>query len=639
MISTAQLKYKNGNGWGGFKLKSINGSLFLNGDYRIENSHLLRNYKDENKLFLVGADLNINTQSILLHKNFLLIDLGGAYSPGLKRENYVIAPDRSENMTSEKLNLGLNFFNQRPLTFNIYGNYAHKFINRDLTSDIESKQFKYGTNVSFTNEYLPVSVKYLHDNWQQSELQNSRKFKTVRENIAAEFNKSFSKFDETEVKIYYDDISRKYVNSQKINSYRSSFTLHNRVYLTSDHYNSMNSYLMYQDQNGNQILNRLQFSENLMLRPIEAIGVQARYLFNKNNFLSVKSEQNSIFGEVTHHLFQSLDSYVNYEFISHEQSFFDEKVNRGAAGFRYNKLIPTGTLNIAYEFNWRSEDKTSESSRQLIINELVEIRDGQLVLIENPNVIISSIVVKDLTSTIIYQEVLDYLIIERGDFVEILRVPGGQISNGQTVMIDYQFDFRSDYNVEAAGNRISTNVSFLNNLLNVYFRYNDLSFTSVEGIGFNTLKYFTQKIYGIKTQYLLINAGVEFEEYSSNITPYRSKRYYIDLNDTFFQRLLLYLSTGYRSFELTDKNENQIFKDAAARLTYLFDPFTKLNVIINGRAQQGRGLDLDWSSIRAEFTTNFRKIILVLGYENVYRNFSGDRINYNNIYVRIGRNF
>ena len=48
-------------------------------------------------------------------------------------------------------------------------------------------------------------------------------------------------------------------------------------------------------------------------------------------------------------------------------------------------------------------------------------------LLANPNVLESSVVVTDLSNTVVYTRSIDYELFERGDRTEIARIPGGLI--------------------------------------------------------------------------------------------------------------------------------------------------------------------------------------------------------------------
>ena len=96
---------------------------------------------------------------------------------------------------------------------------------------------------------------------------------------------------------------------------------------------------------------------------------------------------------------------------------------------------------------------------------------------------------------------------------------------------------------------------------------------------------------------------------------------------------------NWRDRELLADNEKQQFADVSGRLVFYLGQKSKINIDGGYRFQQGRGIDLDLSNIRAEYSMRIRALILRIGLEIYRRNFSGEIINYNGGYVRIERNF
>ncbi len=633
----AQKKYKNGNGWGGFHVTSFRGNLFFWGDYRFQKNQLKTGFQEEQKSGAFSGEINLYSKSYLLHPNFLLIDFDLGYAPGTQRDNFLVAPDRTDTRTAEKVLLGLTFFNNRPVTLSLSGNYNHSFVNRELTSDVETWQYNFISNL-YLRTFIPISLSYSFNNWRQDELQTLRDFALLRNTFTARIEKDFAEWNENEFVASYDDYYRQYENDVIIANQIASAQLKNRFFFDESKKNRFQSFIWYYDQQGSQILNRLQINENLYLKPFDGLGFDAQYRYNKlSNPLTV-SNQHYAFTELSHQLYASLRTFVNYEFTDFKQTFFNERKNWFAAGFSYRKKIPTGTFRLGYTYRIRKEDKLSKAATQTIIDEEKVLNDDEVVLLDNPFVNLETVVVTDLTGTIVYQEGLDYLLIPRGEFLEIKRIPGGQIPQGGTVYVDYTFEFKADYNFNATGNNFNAGITVFNNFLDLYFMYNNYNYDKLEGVGFNVLKVFNQRIYGARINIAFISAGFEYDDYNSNITPYRSLNYFLTVSETFFNRLLVSVTGNYRDYLLLPV-EKQIYKDATGRFTYLFSPFSKLNLSVNTRIQRGSGIDLDLTAVRAEFETRIRDITLKFGYENFNRLYIGETVNYNNIYLRVGRYF
>lgn len=639
--SSIKLKIKRGNGWGGFHLININGNVFLGGDYRYQINTLKSGYREELESGNFTGEINLNTISYLFHPNFLLIDFGVGYAPGTRSDNFLVAPDRTDTRTSERINLGITLFNTRPISLDTYANYRHGFVNRELTSDVESYQYNIGASLSFKNDILPLNLNYLHDRWEQEEIQTKRIWDTRRDIISGQIIKDFSNWNKNELVVSYNDYYRKYAHNTAIKNIISKLKLMNKFLFNGDMQNQYNSIIWFNNQSGDEPFDRLQINQELFLKTLTIFDIRGRYQYSKFDNYVVESKQHNVGGEVSHQLFRSLKTFVNYEYNDMNQTFFSEQIQRANIGLNYRKEIPTGTLRLDYTYRYQKNDRISEPSNLKVINEEHLLIDDEITLLDNPRVILSSIVVTDETGTIIYDENLDYLLIPRGEYTELDRIPGGQIPDGGLVYVDYESEFRADYKFTANGNSFSVGLSILQNLFDFYFTYNDFDYSNIqgEGIFLTTLKFFNQKLFGAKTRVSFVTVGFEYDDYKSNITPYRSLRYYLDMSDIFFQRLLVSLSLSYRDYLLVGIKEKQIYKDGTGRISYSFSSKTKFKFVAYTRLQNGRQIDLDLYSFRTEFETMLRDITIVLGFENFYRNYISEQVNYNNIYLRIGRRF
>jgi len=638
--SSSKIMIKTGNNLGGFHLKRFWGNIFLWGDYRFQTNQLKTGFKEEQKSGAFSGEINLNASSYLMHPNFLLIDFGIGYAPGTLSNNFLVAPDRADTRTAEKVNLGLIFFDQRPVSLKAFANYNHGFINRELTSDVETHQFSTGAVLYPKNGFLPVTLSYRYDKWQQDELQTLRNFESQRHNITAQIKKSFSAgHDDHELMASYNDYFRKYENNINISNQISRISLRNRFYFNTDKRNRYRSLIWWQDQSGSQPYKRFQIDQELFIVTLRTLSFLGGYQYFKYSTSLVESRQHDASGEISYQFYKSLKLFVNYQFTDNKQTFFSEQINRANFGLNYTKNIPTGSFRLKYTFRLQSDNRESETANLLVVNEEHILRDSEIILLDNPRVIVSSIIVTDVTGTILHQENLDYLLIERGQFTEIRRIPGGQISDGETVFIDYESMFSESYNFNATGNKFLVGLNVLNNFLDVYFAYNDFDYNTIEGSTSGIFKFYDQRLIGASATLEMISAGFEYDDYNSNIIPYRSIRYYIDLNDILFDRLLIFLNVSYRDYLLMQDNETQIYKDATGRISYIFTPLTKLNFRAYARFQNGRGIDLALYSFRTEFETRIRNIVIQIGYENFHRDFISEIVNYNNIYLRVGRYF
>ena len=624
---------------GFWKHTSLHGSVQMEGLYRSQETTLRSGEKEQPKTTLFTGNLNVNSRSYIWHPNFLKLNIDAEYNPAVRNQKYIVVPNRSETRTAEQARIATTFFDQRPLSFNTYYNLSHLFINRELTTNVETYQNEFGAGLSYRNPYLPVSLRYLNSQWDQNELETGRKYENNRKNFKVETSKSFTRHDDHRLTYINDDYTRIYAGNNRIHNKTSSARLQDNFSFNNGKQNYWRSLIWYQDQSGTFPLNRFQVDENARVSLPANLSTSGFYRYARFEQQSHINRQHNILGRLEHQLFKSLNSYTSYEFIHFKNTVYDEDIHQGAAGFRYTKEIPTGRLNVSYEYRLRSDDRNSRPDLLRVFDEAITLSDGQIVLLANADVDLNTILVTDESSTIIYQENIDYLVIQRGNFVEIQRLPAGQIGPDQMVLVDYTSTQNTSYDFNTGSNSFQFGLNVFDRLFEFYFRYYDQDYSNVNLNEQRILKTISQRIIGVRSSRGFLSAGFEMEDYNSNLLPYEARRIFISANKHFRSGLNMYISANYRDYHLIRESETQNFYDVTGRLNYQLNRNNKISLDGGYRFQEGRGIDLDLTTMRTEYSTRYRLMYLHIGLEIYRRDFSGEKINYNGGYIRLERKF
>lgn len=624
------------NAW---NVQSLHGLIALEGEYRQQETILRSNYSDNPKTSMLNAQFLLNSQSYFWHPNFIYLDADLEFRPGARQENFIVAPDRSETLTAEKIHLKSTFFKQRPLSLNLFGNLDHNYINRELTTNVEMIRTNVGGGFDFRNRTLPVSLNFSLDNWTQKELDIGREFKNKRNNIWAETNKFFGKRHDHRLRYSYEDYRRQYENNVSVNNKIHNINLQSNVHFNGNGESGLNSLIWYFNQRGSQTFDRLQVNENLRIKLPENFGISGNYQYARYDQSAIDQKQHNFLTRLEHRLFFSLRSQIYYEYAYITQPVFKEDRNTVGFGLDYRKRIPSGILRLSYDYRRRNENRDSQPAVLRVLKEALLLEDGRTVLLENPFVNPQSVVVSDASGTIIYQENIDYLLIQRGDFLEIQRLTGGLIPNGGTVFVDYEVSQQLSYRFDAISNGFGASVMLFRNFLEVYFRAFEQDYDNVSGSAFRILKTVSQRLYGTRLTFKMLSGGFEYDDYQSNIVPYRSQRYFLTIAQTVGNRVNFSITGNLRDYTLTADNEKQKFADVSGRIVYFFSRDSKFNIDGGYRFQEGRGLDLDLTTLRAEYLTRFRQFYTGVGMVIFRRDFSGEVINFDRFYVRLERRF
>ncbi|MCK5076304.1 MAG: hypothetical protein KAR38_08005, partial [Calditrichia bacterium] len=440
--------------YGIWNQETINGQFTLEGLYRSQKTVLKSEFTEQHNVKDFLGKIILKSQSNLWHPNFMQLNINAKYNPGTKRENFLVMPNRSEVKTAESIHLQSIFFKERPLSFTLFSNFDHTYINREFTTNVKMLRKDFGGNLSFKNKKLPATLSYLNSDWEQKEIQTGRVFENYRHNLRTQIDKTFGKKSRHSLSYSYDDYTRSYANNASTKNKTSNINLRD-VFNFNKNGNRFTSQINYYNQNGSKDFKRLQINENIGISLPKHFKFHSKYHFTNYKQSQNETNQHNFINKLEHQLFSSLKSQVFYEYFKLDRSAYNEKKQSAGLNLNYSKIIPYGNLYLSYNYKNRNEQRESRPLILTIFNEEQVLTDGNTTLLDNPYIDIESIVVTDETGTIIYSKDIDYLLIERGDYIEIQRLSGGQIPNGTIVYTDYIVSKQTSYEFNMASNNIN----------------------------------------------------------------------------------------------------------------------------------------------------------------------------------------
>ncbi|MCB0313453.1 MAG: hypothetical protein KDH84_09350, partial [Calditrichaeota bacterium] len=349
--------------------------------------------------------------------------------------------------------------------------------------------------------------------------------------------------------------------------------------------------------------------------------------------------QHNFTSRLEHQLYLSLRSQVFLAYNDLSQTGFDEQRRSFGFGLRYRKAIPGGLLNLSYEWRRRNEQRDGQLLTLNIVDERLRLKDGEVALLANPLVDPGSVVLSDETQTVIYVENIDYVLISRGDFLEVQRIPGGQIADGATVYIDYRAQQQADYQFDLTNRTFAASVALFRQFLEIYYRSLAQDYDNLDQTRFRILKIISQKVYGGRVAYGPFAGGIEWDDTGSNIIPYRSLRYFANLNHQLASRVSAALNASRYRFTYRETDEVQRFDQLSAHVTWMLSRQSRINLFGNYRFQKGRGIDLELGSLRGEYSARMRMLWITFGVDLYRRDFLTEELSYQRTYIRLERKF
>jgi hypothetical protein len=229
---------------------------------------------------------------------------------------------------------------------------------------------------------------------------------------------------------------------------------------------------------------------------------------------------------LTHQLYDSLRTDFELFGRFEDASFRTRNEFGGRIDEHYLKRLGDwGRLNInvspqaSMTYNRLEEDTAS------VIDERHVMIGLQPVLLRQPDIIASSIVVTDDNGSIVYDEgpLGDYVVNQTGGGIEtqLVRTPTSDIADGQLVLVDYEFELLGDSDTLMTGVNVYTSLEFLEHWV-VFGRFDTLDYHVLTGDEDELrLNDFNRYVAGLEFKWLWFTAKAEFEENDATFGPFR----------------------------------------------------------------------------------------------------------------------
>ncbi|MCL5991341.1 MAG: hypothetical protein M1419_04490 [Bacteroidetes bacterium] len=624
---------------GPWNFSSFSGSILLEGSYKQQKDILTSNFTELMKSSAFRSFIKMNTSSYIWHPNFMTLDADLEYSPNARIDKYLVIPNRTESNTAERINVNISLLNSLPVTIGFFGGIGHSYTSREYATDVELKSKMYGSILTLKNSFMPLNVNVQRNEWGETELLTGRRFFYDTKSLSTTASRNFSSISQNQLNFNYDDITSDYSATGALNTKLTHATMSNRLAINGDGKTELNSFLSYLNSIGAQQSNRIDENANFKIVLPENVQVSASYLFAKIKQDNLNITQHNPILRLEHQLYLSLHTFAYYQYSNMDVEIYKEVRNTGGLGFNYQKIIKSGMLYINYEFIGLNEKRKSTSAPIIVRNEEYVLEDGRVILLKNPFVRQSTISVKNINGTIIYQENIDYILIKRGDFIEIQRLPGGQIANRGSVFVDYEAESQSSYSFNSFSHVFETRVSLFDRFIEAYIKILENNFSNVNAPETRILKVSHQKVAGIEVREGAFSGGMEADIYNTNIVPYNSYRIYVNYNGEIMKNMIFSMLGNFQYYHLTQDKEIQKFADISGKIEYSFADWSRINIEGSYRFQEGRGLGMELYNIKAEYRINLLKLFITTGVEAFYRKFIGTTSDFNSAYIRVERKF
>lgn len=348
--------------------------------------------------------------------------------------------DRTVQSTTNTLpieyDLSLNALGKSKLPTNMYASRSQQVVRVDIGGLSRVKSERAGGNITWRNDVLAPTISLSREQTDEEVRQGVTGITTRRQESTwrmggnlrrsgptTQFNTTFSHLDlDDEV-----EPTRNYATQDASLYHKAGVS--NR-FATAVHFSRRSPFLEQQ---------RFSASEDLAMDHTAHLTSHHFYSFDRGNSQDTATATHTAKSGLSHKLFGSLQETV--EFSASRQDFTGGRETAGGTSGRvaYRKEAGPGKILAGINGGYRLATRDAEPSPLREINESQTLEDGLPVLLTQRDADDTSIIVTDNKGEVIYQKGFDYDLTPNKGYVELTRLPGGRIREGEEVWVSYTY--------------------------------------------------------------------------------------------------------------------------------------------------------------------------------------------------------
>lgn len=584
--------------------------------------------------------LDMKFKGSFYHPKFFDFDLLLGISPDQLKEANDAFPETKHKFHKDLLTeyyFNGELLKEKPLYSTFFLNRQKQEVNRDFFERQTNDTFAYGQQVGLKQSSLPMNLSFNH-----TENDITRSFRPnlfFKEDILDyQMRPQVPLLNEVQIDYTNDQFKRLEDDLSPQKGSINDITTSNIRRFGDNKQDDLSSYIHYYNLNGFTSSRDFSVNENLSLQHNDWLKSIYQYNFFDRSANQTDSKENDLRAGVRHQLFESLTSSFDVKGSVLHSTTFDENKEGFTLVEDYKKKVGPATLLLGFNFDFEHHTRDSVGSFFNVVGERHVLDDASIVLLNEFNVDVSTIVVSNNSGTITYTKDSDYsLISHENGRIEIKRVVGGNIANGNEIDVNYTVRNNPSFRYDQYQKGYRSGLNFFHEKFKIYQSFRQRNFSDTKGVENVILEKFDDSIIGSSMDCGWTNFTVEQEEYHSDLLPFKALR----LNQNFQFRPIpmteLLFSARRDHMELNDGTRN--LYDLRSTAIYHFSPSASYRLEAGQLWQKGGGFDERRRILRNAFRKQLSRLLMEMGYEYEMQHFiNQDRIN-NYFYVNFKRDF
>jgi len=503
--------------------------------------------KNTEEIYTESIDLS--SRSFIGHRNLvdLTVDLSIGWEDSTSdSETTGLLQRDSGVVTTYNINALILAESATPTT--IYALKTKSLFDREFAGSIDSTNSEYGVIVRTFEDFAPTSFHYFHREQLEDSQLSLADYSQKQDTFS--IHTQWSPTDTQRLLIEYAfDIVEERQASTFVNDYnRHDATITHTWDFGPENAHNLRSTARLYDQDGPYGNRTLRLDESLRLQHSDTFDTRYDVTIEDRSVISSSQQRYRASVTARHRLFDSLVTTANVgaERVDVPEDDYHSVETFGSLNFDYTKQVPYGRFFAAVSLGYDRINNSERGSPVTILDERVTFNDPLPAIIARRNIERSSVVVTNISNTRFYVEGIDYTLRWFPDRIELYRIVGGAIADGQSVAVDYEIGPEPRNSIETLSHGISLRYGIDEGPLeglSAYMTYREINqdLETIDPSRF-TLNDTTRLLLGVELRRGPITLLAEREDVNSVISPYELVR----LSARYDQRL------GIRSWFTAD---------------------------------------------------------------------------------------
>lgn len=413
-------------------------------------------------------ELFLTSRSYVYHPGFLNMEIGGG--PLLVQQEFAANPGSARNDETLVNFLGrLNFLELKNYPVSLYYRRSHPSVVTSLSGRFLTRNNEYGISGQYSGLDRRANLKVALGHWDS---EGSGFGNVVDEDVdRAVVNLVTSYRDSDQLTIDYNQFTQTSLSgSTGLPIQESVLQQKNLGIISRNRFGQgervsvdQSLFVLQQDRESTSLseTENFNYSASVRMQNTDALRTFAKYRLSQITQTQAESRVDRFNTGATHTISDAFWYDVNADYEVTENEGFERDRAGIGGGLNFSTPTPLGTFGLGIFVRGERNDQVSGADSIRVIDEAVTLDGTTPVDLVNEFVIAPTVAIRNLTSTQTFVENVDYRLIVVGSVTSIQRLIDGNINDGETVLVDYEYSTTGTAKFDTFSSEVNGSLHFL----------------------------------------------------------------------------------------------------------------------------------------------------------------------------------